>query len=322
MSAKIAILIPPPRVTRYRYERLRHCSRCGSFTSLREEVCSACGRKGTLQPLERIGAFRAKGKVGLEALLLVLAAVAAVYLAPNATERTVAAVLGAALLTGYGFLLRRYAASQAPYRLHRVLLDRSEAIGEGLAADERAAETDYEADHYLACYEKLREIGVFLLDDRIRYNKLICLDRFMLRKDMELELETVVPRKYNKLFVRYLWEVSKIDRSLIREKSIDYVLRYRGEIEKMNLGPELLTNIASAALKFRGNLGACEYLISDYAASLPRERFIRLCRLVAESGSDYPELALRVERIADSRYPHDSGVQAALWIRGAVRPHA
>ncbi|WP_058301496.1 hypothetical protein [Gorillibacterium timonense] len=312
MNDKIAAHFSKPLVTKYRYERLRHCDKCGSFTSLRGPVCSSCKRSGTLKPLARIGAGKARFRTAVEALLLTAAAISAVYLSPNAVQRTATALLGAGLLVGYGLLLRRYSGIFAPYRLHRLLVEKSPQIADGLDADEKAAEADYEADRYRECYEKLREVGVFVLEDRIRYNKIICLGRFVLRKDMDLELESVVPRKYSKLFVHYMWEVSKVNRTLIREKSLDYALRFRSDIEKLSYGTELLTNVASAALRSKTNLSACEYLIGDYAIALPRDRFIRLCGMLSNARWEYPNLTARVAQIAESRYAHDPEVQALI----------
>jgi len=309
MNGKLAARFSKPYVTAHRFERLRYCRKCGSVTSLRGAACSSCGRSGTLRPLSRMGAGKARLRVLLEAAILAAAAVAAVYLSPNPLEKAIAAILGAGLLTGCALLLRRYSSTFAPYRLHRLLLDQTEQIARGLDADEKAAEADYDADRYLDCYEKLREIGEFLLTDRIRYNKIICLDHFVLRKDMDLELESVVPHKFSKLFARYLWEVSKVNRALIREKTLDYALRFRGDIERLPYGPELMTNVASAALRSRSNLGACEYLIGDYAVALPRDRFLRLCSLLAASRGEHPELAARAAAVARSRYAGDEAVQ-------------
>ena len=316
MSGKQAVHFSPRLVTAHRYERLRYCRTCGSVTSLRGETCPSCRRTGTLLPLSRMGAGRIRLRRLAEAVVLVLAAVAAVAFAANPLERTVVAVLGAGALSVYFYLLRRYADSFAPYRLHRLLLDETDRIAEGLATDERAAEADYEADRYRECYEKLREIGEFIWTDRIRYNKVICLDRFVLRKDMDLELESVVPQRFNKLFVRYLWEVSKVNRPLIRERTLDYALRFRGDIEKLPYGPEVMTNIASAALRSQANLGACEYLLADYAVALPRDRFLRLCRLLASTRGYYPTLAARTAEIARTRYAGDKEVERAAGAIG------
>lgn len=312
MSDKIAAHFSKPRVTRYAIERLSHCRKCGTFTSLDVSSCPACGAN-RLVPVTRIGRLHHGLLFAGELLLLAGGIVGAAFLAKDALQLALCIVLGAGLLTAYLFFRKRYAASARQYRLQSLLNSRSKAIAEGLDADERSAEADYEAGRYKECYEKLRDVGHFLYDDRLRGNKVLCLNRFVLRKDMFLELESLVPRKYSKAFNAYLLEVSRVKPELIREQTLHYVLRYRGEIEKTAIGRELLTGAAAAALRRRSNLVFCQFLIADYAEFLPRERFRRLCTLLADPATDnFPALLIRAKEVAVSLYPNDAEIIGLL----------
>ncbi|MBC8080023.1 MAG: hypothetical protein H7X86_06745 [Gorillibacterium sp.] len=306
MPTKIAAHFSATRVTKHAFERLRYCRKCESFTSLRQENCPNCKRKRTFQPVSQMGLTRSRLGLAIEIVLLAAITITAAALAQNDAELYASIICGAALVTAHLFLRARYSASIKQYRLYRTLISKIRRIADGLDADEKIAELDYEEGHYKACYEKLRETGHFLFDDRLRNNKVLCLNRFELRKDMNLELETVVPRKFSKPFNTYLLEVSKVSPELIREHTLDYVLRHRAEIEKRNHGKELLTNITSAALRRRSNFVFCQYLIADYAEFLPRDRFYRLCAMLTDhSNESYPGLLSRVKEIAITHYPSD-----------------
>ena len=309
MPAKIAAHFTEPRVTAHAYERLRLCRKCETFTSLRESTCPTCGGKRTLLTIAQMGLIRSRIWLAIELLLLATITVAAAALAQDDLQLYISIFCGAGLVTAHLFLRAKYSTSIKRYRLYRTLMTKSKRIADGLDADEKSAERDYEEGYYKSCYEKLREAGHFLFDDRLRNNKVLCLNRFVLRKDMNLELESIVPRKFSKPFNTYLLEVSKVSPELIREHTLDYVLRYRAEIEKRNHGKELLTNITSAALRRRGNFVFCQYLIADYAEFLPRDRFYRLCVLLTDhSRESYPGLLSRVKEIAILQYPSDAEI--------------
>lgn len=312
MPDKIAAHFSKPRVTRYSFQRLSHCRKCGTFTSLDVTSCPACGRSG-LVPVTRIGRLHHGLLFVVELLLLAGGVVGAAFLAKGTLQLALCILLGAGLLTAYLFSRKQYAPSARQYRLRNLLESRSKAIAEGLDADEKSAEADYEDGRYKECYEKLRDVGQFLYDDRLRGNKVLCLNRFVLRKDMFLELESLVPRKYSKAFNTYLLEISRVKPELIREQTMHYVLRYRGEIEKTAIGREVLTAVAAAALRRRSNLVICQFLIADYAEYLPRERFRRLCMLLADPATDsFPALLIRAKEVAVSLYPNDAEIIGLL----------
>ena len=312
MPDKIAAHFSKPRVTRYVFQRLQCCRKCGTFTALDLSVCPVCGRSA-LVPAAEIGRQRQGLLFAVELLLLAAGLVAAAYFAADTLQLVLAIVCGAGLLTAHLFFRKRYAMSAKQNRLHSFLIGRSKAIADGLTADEKSAEADYEAGHYKECYEKLREVGHFLYDDRLRGNKVLCLNHFVLRKDMFLELESLVPRKYSKAFNQYLLEISRVNPELIRKQALHYVLRYRGEIEKTGIGRELLTGVAGAALRRRSNLDICQFLIADYAEFLPRERFRRLCMLLSDPATDsYPALLIRAKEVAVRLYANDAEILTLL----------
>ncbi|WP_040951456.1 hypothetical protein [Gorillibacterium massiliense] len=313
MNDKAAVHFSKPHVTATRYERLRLCRKCGAFTALPGDTCSSCGKKTAFMPVAKLGRNAEWIRLAVETSLLLLAVLSAVYLADSGKEKMITAACGAVLLLFSLGLYRFYHPILKMYRLSRAFEKNVAQIAKGLSSDENAAGLDYDAARYKECYEKLREIGHFKLDERIKVNKMVCLGHFVLRKDMDLELESVVPHAYSKLFNLHLWEVSKVNPALIREHTIDYVLRYRWKIDKQEYGPKLLTNVASAALYAKRNLPFCQDLIGDYAAFLPRDRFRRLCQMISGAqGRPYPELVQRVRQIANTHYAGDEEIQRLI----------
>lgn len=82
----------------------------------------------------------------------------------------------------------------------------------------------------------------------------MCLNRFILRSDMELELTSLIPDRFDGDFVAYLLEVGRVKPQLIDRPTIQYVVKHREQIERLPHGSEVLTAAAAAALRIRSHL--------------------------------------------------------------------
>ncbi|MFO1443243.1 hypothetical protein KDN24_08445 [Bacillus sp. Bva_UNVM-123] len=162
--------------------------------------------------------------------------------------------------------------------LHQVTTD-MEKIKRGLLLNKKIAEKKIQHTSYLDAYEILRSIGLFWNDDSIKELKLICLNSFIIRKDMPLEMDTVVPNMYSKEYVTYLGNAVKVQRNLVNKKVLDYVVTYEEQILE-HFSKEILINVAGAALRMKHYFILYEEFIMKYVEDMPKERVLRLSKLL------------------------------------------
>ncbi|MCZ8522589.1 MULTISPECIES: hypothetical protein [Paenibacillus] len=310
MSDKPLVKIPvhfrKTNPTAHLFQRLQLCRKCGRYSCLWHEHCLSCGAQGTRTPVEQ--AARTVMKRGLQTDLLILAALGlAAFAAAGSFEEMTAALAGALLLIGVRYGLgRRFEPYIYRRTLHRLLLQDGKEIRAGLLSDIDDAEEDLKQDDYLAAYEKFREIGYFLRNDPIKVLRLLCLSRFILRSDMDLELSSLLPSRFDKDFIHYLHEVGRVRPQLIGKDVLDYCMKYRTVVREMAVGPGVLAAAAGAALRVREHLALYYDLILEQAEHLPKDRLLRLHRLLTESPGTYPELHAKVLEAAKQRFPSDA----------------
>lgn len=312
MSRKIPVQFRKFSKSAHLFQRLKYCKGCGNFSVLETEACPGCGKEDRQISAEAFARTLSRRTFQTRSVYLAAFLLLGVLAARNLWEIALASVGGAAILALAFFLHRRYREDIESHRFHQLLEQENASIREGIGKDVDLAVADIKAENYKAAYEKLREIGLFFLDDRIKLRKIMCLNQFVLRKDMDLELDTLVPTHFDIDFVRYLQEVVKVNNLLVKKKTIDYAVRNRVLIEAMEGGRELLVGIAGAALRMKGYVKAHPRFIADFMGELPKERFLRLCRMVAENPAEWPELFVEVRETARMRYGFDPDVQGIL----------
>ncbi|TMV45814.1 hypothetical protein FE783_28200 [Paenibacillus mesophilus] len=310
MQTKLAVQFRKNRRTSHAFERLKTCKKCGGYSVLFDNVCKQCGSRDKFIPVTEYASAMNRIMPWAEAfgaIALVLLAVASA----GTLQHLAAAVIGGAAFLFLFFLLRkRYKPYADTYRLHRLLIDHTPAIWRGLRADLQEAVQDMDAAKPKEAYEKLREIGHFLRGEHVKVRKIDCLGRFFIRKDMELELEEIVPASFRQDFVLYLWEAVKVNKRLVRQSVLDYVVAYRYEIAAMEHGKDILTLVAGAALRMKAYVQRYPHFIVDYLDELPRERFHRLCKLMASTpAADRGRLYERCKELAKTRYGFDPEFQ-------------
>jgi len=248
-----------------------------------------------------------------EALLLGSFLCVGIVLADDPLQLAVAFAAAIAMLAGYFLLNKRYESSNETYQFQKLLVGQIPRISLGLDHDLKNTSEDIQNAKYKEAYEKLRELGYFLRNDTIKNNKIVCLRRFIIRKDMELELETIIPGRFDKPFVLYLYEVSKVNKQLIRKSVLDYVQLHRESIEGLENGKEIMTNVVAAAIRMKYFVETYAQLVSDYVDFLPKERFLRLCKMLADSPSLGTEpLYRKCKETARVRYGFDPDFQG-IW---------
>lgn len=310
MPTKLAVQFRKSRPTVTAFERLKTCRRCGSYTTLLDDGCRACGAQGKLETVAAYAARRGRPVPWLESLGVIVIAALAVMAAGDSLQLAAAVLGGAVLLAALLLLHRRYKPFADSRRLHRTLVKHTDAIREGLQSDMEDAAGDLEAGRPKEAYEKLREIGLLLHSERVKSLKIACLSRFYLRKDMELELEQVIPSSFSEPFVLYMWEAVKVNKQLVRDSVLEYVMTYRYHIEALKDGKAIVTAVASAALRMKRYVRKYPHLFVEYIDELPIERFQRLCRLVADTPEEQrTRLYRECRERAETRYAHDPDFQ-------------
>ncbi|ULL18877.1 hypothetical protein DVH26_33240 [Paenibacillus sp. H1-7] len=290
MSKKIAVQFRKSARTRHAYERLRQCKSCGNYTALWTDHCLQCGETGQLRTLNEIAQSIHRRNTVRDAMIVFSISLAAFFLAETFAQMAIAIVAGIAFVAGYIFLSRRYALAVESRLLHQMLVTENRAIRDGLLLDIEDAAGDLKADEHKAAYEKLREIGYLITGNQVKVLKLMCLSHFILRSDMDLELSALVPTGFEPDFVRYLNEVLKISPQLVKRDTLNYVVKHRSSIEASEGGRETLILAAGAALRVKSYVVQYQHLIADFVEELPRERLLRLCKLLQGSHEEAPEL--------------------------------
>ncbi|WP_159886962.1 hypothetical protein [Paenibacillus puerhi] len=303
--------------TAYLFQRLRQCSRCGAYTCLEPEECPGCGAQGSWLTLPEPAEAAARQRGYTDMIVIGILAAAGVLVARSFAEMAAALAAGLVLIALYAKIRQTYQPYILRRTLSRLLLQEHEKIRLGLLQDIDKAETALKAEDFKSAYEKFREIGYFILDNPIRLLKLMCLRRFILRSDMELELTTLIPDRFDTDFTAYLLEIGRIKPGLIERPTLDYVVKHRSEIERLPYGAEVLTAAAGAALRIRSHLLLYRGLVLDYIDLLPDERLQRLQLLAAELAADHPGLLERVQQAASRR---SGGAVPAFGTNGPGAP--
>ncbi|MBD2866454.1 hypothetical protein [Paenibacillus oceani] len=310
MQTKLAVQFRPSRNTSCAFERLKTCKKCGAYSVLFDDRCKECGATGKFIPVARYIASLNRVLPMAEAFGAVALVALAVVLANDWMQIAAAGIGGAAFLALLFLLRQRYKPYADLYRFHEVLVDHTPAILKGIRADLQEADGDMSANHPKEAYEKLREIGYLLNNESIKQRKIACLRRFYIRKDMELELDPLVPKKFDPEFVLYMRDAVKVNRQLVRHSALDYVVAFRPQIEAMEGGREFLVSMAGSALRMKKYVQMYPRFIIDYLDELPRERFHRLCKLLADTPvQQRNELYAKCKETAQTRYAVDPDFQ-------------
>ncbi|WP_127581431.1 hypothetical protein [Paenibacillus koleovorans] len=310
--SKIAVQFRKSPRHRYKFERLRTCRRCGSFSTLWSEHCLTCRRKGTFLRLKdtvRIVNRRMR-RVNI-ACIAILAATAIIF-SRTLTELIASFTAGLLALPLYYWLARKYEADVEHFRLQKILLANSHAVRFGLDREFQEALHDISENRHKEGYEKLREISLLIDNNSIRQHKLSSMRNFILRRDMELELASLLPAGFDEGFAVYMLDVCKLQPDLVNRQVVDYVLRHKDQIQSLDRGKELLVHVAAAVLLVKGYLKPYNGFVLEFTADLHRDSLLRLCKLLSPQAETYPELTARAKQAVKLKYEYDPEFQGLL----------
>lgn len=308
MNKKRPVTFRPFKAPRYAYDKLRICRHCGQYTALGEDRCTKCG-KDSLITVEKQAASIAGRKMNTRLLFILLLTLASVYFG-NSIEQMMLCGAGGILLAGLLYYTQRKARQNENLRSLNELLGRGIGIiKEGLEINRQEAVSVLREDDVLA-YEKLRELSILLRGDRIARQRIALLHGFLLRKDMDLELEQLLLKDFEPLLAEYIGEIAKVRPDLIKDRTLRYVKNYEVEIRHMNNGMTILTGVAGAAVRMKRYALLYSSMIGRYVQDLPKDRFMRLSKLIAANPHEpWNGLDQRVADIREAKYRWDPELQ-------------
>ncbi|CAH1056514.1 hypothetical protein [Paenibacillus pseudetheri] len=308
MNKKRPVTFRSFKAPRYAYDKLRICRHCGQYTALGEDRCTNCG-KASLITVEQQAASIAGRKMHTRLLFILLLTLASVYFG-NSIDQMMLCGAGGILLAGLLYYTQRKVRQNENLRSLNELLGRGIGIiKEGLEINRQEAVSVLREDDVLA-YEKLRELSILLRGDRIARQRIALLHGFLLRKDMDLELEQLLLKDFEPLLAEYIGEIAKVRPDLIKDRTLRYVKNYEVEIRQMNSGMTILTGVAGAAVRMKRYALLYSSMIGRYVQDLPKDRFMRLSKLIAANPHEpWNGLDHRVADIREAKYRWDPEVQ-------------
>lgn len=308
MNKKKPVIFRPFKAPRYAFDKLRICRHCRRYTALSEDRCTTCG-KASLIAVEQQAKTIAGRKMHTRLLFILLLTLVAVYFG-NSIQQMMLSGAGGLLLTGLLYYTQRKVRQNENLRSMNELLGRGiDNIREGLEFNRQEA-VSVLRDNDLLAYEKLRELSILLRGDRIARQRVALLHGFLLRKDMDLELEQLLLKDFEPLLAEYIGEIAKIRPDLIKDRTLRYVKKYEVEFRNMNNGITILTGVAGAAVRMKRYVLLYSGMISRYVQDLPKDRFLRLSKLVSSHPNEpWNGLDQRVADIRETKYRYDPEFQ-------------
>lgn len=300
------IVLRPPIKTKYAYEKLRCCKKCHNYTALQEESCSICG-KSALLPMLEVAKRAAKRSMGNDLLVTLLLTLLSIIFSPTLQWVIISAIAGAVLLLVFVIVHRIALPNRTSIELSKIFDRDRDRIAEGLL---RNLDTAVAQENEARSYELMREIAAIIQDDHIRKLQIILLQSLKLRKDMELELEPLLVKDFDPELADYIGELAKIKRELIKDRTFQYVIKYEAKISVMEHGEDILAGVAGAAVRMKRYVLAYADFISRHARKLPKDRFLRLYRIVMENPNlNWGALKAETARVYEEKYQWDADFQ-------------
>ncbi|MFC0329224.1 hypothetical protein ACFOLF_28270 [Paenibacillus sepulcri] len=311
MMKKLPVRLNPYIKTRYPYSKLKICRRCNYFTVLGDAECPVCG-KTALQSVEKRAAAMLQRSIWSVRIIILIIMLAGLTLSESMMQSGLLAAGGLLLLAVLWIVQRRSASALLLWQLEQLFHKEAYSLFAGLVHDRESAIKVFHSGDKPLAYEMLREIGALVHTDQLRAEQILLLQSFVLRKDMDLMLDPLLMDHFNPDLVEYIGELAKIRRDLLKENTFRYILLHEAQILKMEHGESILTGVAGAAVRMKRYITLYPYLVQRYARKLPRDRFLRLYRIIQSSPHASPSpLYEEVMSIYNEKYKWDEDFRHA-----------
>ncbi|WP_195573737.1 hypothetical protein [Paenibacillus sp. 1001270B_150601_E10] len=309
MNKKQPVTLHSYHKTTHRYQKLKVCNHCRQYTMIPDEPCPHCGKERLIS-IEEKAAQQANRATAVHVLLLILIALAGVLFGQTFLQMSLAAAAGIAAVAVYVLIQQRVKHFYAMKELGKLIARDEERIVEGVFRNWEQAIELWKTEP-VRTYEMLREISTLQRSEMIRIQQVALLNTFILRKDMEIELEPLMLRHFEPMLAELIGELAKVKRSAIKERAIKYVSKYEIEVLEMEQGEQILSHVVGAAVRMKPYVASNPNFIARYARYLPKDRFLRLYNMLSLSPSaEWGHLADEVFRIYKERYQWDADFQS------------
>ncbi|OCA88079.1 hypothetical protein A8F94_09680 [Bacillus sp. FJAT-27225] len=301
--AKQAVQISGKKRTLHLFQKLKMCKKCNRYSVLKDETCPKCGSTYTYAEQLARSLFRTK-LLNEAAMILILVSLGIIF-STTLDSLYYCLIAGVLFCIGYVVMTAMFLKSEYYLQLEKLLESDSLRIQRGIMFDSEQARIDIRENRVADAYDKLTEISDFIKNDQIRIRRIMALNDIELRKDMELELDSLVPSAYDKDFMNYALEAIRLDRSLVTRNVIGYFIDYRYEIER-DFGLDALINVAGSAVRAKLYIQEFAGFLLEFLEYLPKDRLLRLCRILeADPEENWGPLKLRARQTAERRFGFD-----------------
>ncbi|ETI69648.1 hypothetical protein [Neobacillus vireti] len=301
--AKQAVQLSKKKRTKYRFQKLKMCKKCNRYSVLKDQNCSKCG--SAYVGIDRLVKSIFKNRLFTEAMWILMIVSIGIVAAPTVQTLYYSLVAGLIFCISYVVLTFVFMKSEFFIQLKRLLRADFKKIQAGIQFDSELAKADVKEDRLAPAYEKLREIGDFINSDQLKIRRVMVLNEIILRSDMELELEPLIPSSYDKDFVQYALEVLRINRTLITKKCIAYFIHYRDAIV-IDFGMDSLIAVAGTALRMKLYIVEFSGFIEEFLEYFPKERVLRLCNILYSNPDvDWGGLSEKAKQLVAMKYHYD-----------------
>jgi hypothetical protein len=306
---RVPVKLSPFAIPETSTSHLYVCKNCGIYTLLPEEYCTHCSNVKGYYSMEQFISkkFRLRSQSNFF-LLLSLLFIGLIFTF-DLVAFTLLGMIGLITISTFSFLQFKNRSSEKRHILLSQITSDKYKISRGLQLNKDYVEKKMEDGQFLEAYEILRQISLFWNDDSIKELKLKCLNHFVIRKDMPLEMDSIIPDSYSTEFIIYLESSVKVQRNLVNKNVIEYVINYEEEI-KESFPKELFVLIAGAALRMKQYFIAYEAFIMNYVEDMSKERIIRLKNLL--ESIDTHDVQQSKDRVEDLIRTKNYGDQEVL----------
>jgi hypothetical protein len=301
--AKQAIQLTKKERTKYRFQKLKMCKKCNRYSVLKDDNCPACG--SPFVGIDRLVKSIFRNRLFTEAIRILILVCLGIIVAPTVKTLYFSFIIGIFFVISYILLTFIYIRSEYFNQLKKLLRADFRKIYAGIQFDSELAVEDVRKGRLAHADEKLREIGDFIYTDWLKIRRVMVLNDIALRRDMELELETLIPSSYDKEFVKYALEVLKINRTLFTKKCIAYFIKHREAIVS-DFGMDPLITVAGSALRMKLYILEFSEFIEEFLEYLPKDRLLRLCSMIYSNPEvEWGSLGEKTKRLVSVKYHYD-----------------
>lgn len=184
-------------------------------------------------------------------------------------------------LVGIVIIQKRFKESFRALQIYEMIQAEEQLIKNSLKEDYKQISHQIAEGDYLKAYKNLKSLGTVIKKDYIKTAKIHCLNQFVIRSDMSLEMDDLIISAYDKNLVAYIYEVSKVQRNLIKQPTIEYMIEHEEYIlEDFENANAILGNVAGAAIYSKSKLELNKDFIIRYMNDIPKERLLRMEKLI------------------------------------------